>query len=108
MGRKPYQPVLAYATNCYSGESFDELTRLLRKEVAAVREHLGGTESVGVSLRIGMTQAAELAEDPGLVEELRAALDDAGARVVGANAFPISRTRNSKYAKGMLAALYSQ
>ncbi|MCJ7550519.1 MAG: polyphosphate polymerase domain-containing protein, partial [Anaerolineae bacterium] len=25
-----------------------------------------------------------------------------------ANAFPISRTRNSKYAKGMLAALYSQ
>jgi len=25
-----------------------------------------------------------------------------------ANAFPVSRTRNSKYAKGMLAALYSQ
>jgi sugar phosphate isomerase/epimerase len=97
VGRKRLEPVLAYATNCYAGESFEELTRALRNEVSAVREHLGGTQSVGVSLRIGMVQAAEIAADPGLIEELRAALDDAGAVVVGANAFPISAPVDGVY-----------
>jgi hypothetical protein len=94
-------PVIAYATNCYSGDSCEELMRALRTEVSAVRDHLGGEESVGVSLRVSARQAREIAGEPGLVEDLRAALDDAGATVVGANAFPISAPRDDVYKDGI-------
>jgi len=97
----PQSPVIAYATNCYSGDSFADLVRALRTEVAAVREQLGGEESVGVSLRIGAEQAREIAAKPELVEDLRAALDAAGARVVGANAFPISAPKKGVYKDGI-------
>jgi sugar phosphate isomerase/epimerase len=94
-------PALAYATNCYSGESVEELLAAVRSEVAAVRKHLGGSEPVGVSLRIGIEQAGQLSARPEIVDKLRGALEEAGARVVGANAFPISAPVDGVYKDGI-------
>lgn len=66
-----------------------------------MRERLGGDDPVGLSLRIGAEQAREMAEAPGLVEDLRSALKDAGAKVVGANAFPISAPVDGIYKDGI-------
>jgi len=94
-------PVLGYSTNCYPGESCDELVTALRGEVAEVRRALGGAEPLNLALRIGRQQAAEIAARPELVEDLRAALDSAGARAVGANAFPISAPSDGVYKDGI-------
>ncbi len=87
------EPILGYATNCYAGESAAELVAAVRTEVAAVRKHLPAGEPLNLSLRISAQAAREFGAAPHLLEELRAALGAAGARIVGANAFPISAPR---------------
>jgi sugar phosphate isomerase/epimerase len=94
-------PILGYATNCYSGESAAELIAAVRSEVAAVRKPLPGNAPLNLSLRISARAAGEFNAQPGLVDELRAALDSAGAAVVGANAFPISAPRKGVYKDGI-------
>lgn len=94
-------PVLGYATNCYSGESAAELISAVRTEVAAVRRLLPVGEPLNLSLRISAQAAREFSAAPHLLEELRAALREAGAGIVGANAFPVSAPRAGSYKDGI-------
>ncbi len=96
-------PVLGYATNCYPGDSLEELMTSLGGEVAAVRELLGGDGPLALSVRISTRQARELASEPAKLDELGAALRNAGARVIGANAFPISAPKDGVYKDGIFA-----
>jgi hypothetical protein len=101
LDRQPTGPLLAYATNCYAGESLDELIAALRGEVAAVRALLGDEQPLGLSLRIGSRQAAEISGRPESIAELRAGLEAAGAQVWGANAFPLSAPAEGVYKDGI-------
>lgn len=96
-------PVLGYATNCYAGESAAELSAAVRSEVAAVRRLLPSGQPLNLSLRISARAARELNASPALLDELRATLDSAGARIAGANAFPISAPRGGIYKDGIYA-----
>jgi len=91
------EPILGYATNCYSGESAAELIAAVRTEVAAVRQLLPKGEPLNLSLRISALAAAEFNASPKLLDELREALASAGAQAVGANAFPISAPSGGAY-----------
>lgn len=96
-------PTLGYATNCYAGESAAELIAAVRTEVAAVRRLLPPGEPLDLSLRISARAAKEFNASPRLLDDLRAALDSAGARTVGANAFPISAPRQGVYKDAIYA-----
>lgn len=78
---------LGYCTNVHAGEDLPEIVGQLDTYAVTARRALGA-DRLGVGLWLAAPVAAQLAADPGAVEELRHDLDVRGLDVVTLNGFP--------------------
>jgi sugar phosphate isomerase/epimerase len=80
-------PPPAYSTNLHAAETVAEVEAFLASFTTAARQRLGW-QRIGVDLRLGSRAISELS-DPRRLDDLRRALDAAGAVASTINAFPL-------------------
>jgi sugar phosphate isomerase/epimerase len=79
---------LTYCTNIHPGETWPEVQAALRTHVAGVKRRISPNAPFGVGLRLAARAADDLVNGPGVLDDAKRELDDAGLYVFTLNGFP--------------------